>query len=265
MEHGERHLLDRSVGVLKTQHTLNGRTDFVIEIVCHRGANEYAPENTYPSAEKCIAWGVEYVEIDVNTSRDGVMYLFHGPDVGRRTDGTGMFYDLTSTIINTLDAGSWFSPKFAYERIPRLDEFLNWIKGKSKVYFDVKRADHEQLLTLIREVGLENDCFFWSSHSEWSQKLKEIAPEFPVKLNVRHIEDVRDVHQKYGADIVEVSLNNMSTELQNCCADLGIKVMIYHKEKDPEAFRKIINWNVDMINLNHADAFIEVAQEMGIR
>jgi len=237
----------------------------VIEIVCHRGANEYAPENTYPSAAKCIDWGVEYVEIDVNTSRDGVMYLFHGPDVDRKTNGSGMFSDLSSTIIDTLDAGSWFSSEFANERIPRLDEFLNWIVGKSKVYFDVKHADHKKLIALIREVGLQNDCFFWSSDNEWSHRLKEIAPEFPVKFNARHVEGVLDVHKKYGANIVEVGLNNMSIEIQKCCADLGIKVMVYHKEKDPEAFRQIINWNVDMINLNHADAYIEVAQNMGIR
>lgn len=237
----------------------------MIEIVCHRGANEYAPENTYPSASKCIDWGVEYVEIDVNTSRDGIMYLFHGPDVDRKTNASGMFSDLTSTIIDTLDAGSWFSPEFVNERIPRLDEFLNWIKGKSKIYFDVKNANHEPLIALIHEVGLENDCFFWSSNNEWSHRLKEMVPGFPVKFNAQNVEGVRAVHQKYGADIVEISLNNMSVELQNCCADLGIKVMIYQKEKDPEAFRQIIDWNVDKINLNHADAYIEVAKKMGVR
>ena len=46
-----------------------------VEIVCHRGANEYAPENTYPAAQLCIDWGMDYVEIDVNTSKDGVMYV----------------------------------------------------------------------------------------------------------------------------------------------------------------------------------------------
>lgn len=237
----------------------------MIEIVCHRGANEYAPENTYPSAQTCIEWGVDYVEIDVNTSRDGVMYLFHGPDVDRRTNAMGTFGDLTSSVIDTLDAGSWFSPEFAGERIPRLDAFLRWIKGKANVYFDVKAADHRALVDLVYEVGLEKDCFFWSAYADWTLKLREIDPALPVKINVRHVQDVVDAHKRFKADIAEVSLANMSAELQQTCRDLGIRVMIYHPEKEVEAFRRIIDWQVEMINLNHADVFLHVAREMGAR
>jgi len=56
----------------------------MIEIVCHRGANELAPENTYASSQICLDWGVHYVEIDVSTSADGVLYVIHGP--GLETD-----------------------------------------------------------------------------------------------------------------------------------------------------------------------------------
>lgn len=237
----------------------------MIEIVCHRGANEYAPENTYPAAQKCIEWGVDYVEIDVNTSRDGVMYVFHGPALERTTNGHGMIHDMTSTILDTLDCGSWFSPDFKDERIPRLDAFLKWVKGKAKVYFDVKHADPQTLIDLVYEVGLEKECFFWSAHHEWSTELKQRAPEFPVKFNTRHADDVRMMHEKYKADIIEIGLNNMTDEVKQVCQELGIKIMIYHQQKEPESFRQVINWDVEMINLNHADVFLEVAREMGIR
>ncbi|MCB0067590.1 MAG: hypothetical protein KDD77_10585, partial [Caldilineaceae bacterium] len=46
-----------------------------VEIVCHQGANEYAPPNTYAAAQICVDWGMDYVEIDVNTSKDGVLYV----------------------------------------------------------------------------------------------------------------------------------------------------------------------------------------------
>jgi glycerophosphoryl diester phosphodiesterase len=237
----------------------------MIEVVCHRGANEYAPENTYPAAEKCIEWGADYVEIDINTSRDGVPYIFHGPALEHTTDGMGMFYDMTSSIIDTLDCGSWFSPDFKGERIPKLDTFLRWVKGKAKVYFDVKRADHQQLIDLVYETGLEKECFFWSAHHEWSAELKQRAPELPVKFNTRNIADLKRVHQEYNTDIVEIGLNNMTDEFKKTCQDLGIKIMIYHQQKEPESFKEVINWDVEMVNLNHADVFIKVAQEMGVR
>ena len=232
-----------------------------IEIVCHKGANEYAPENTYAAAQRCIDWGMDYVEIDVNTSVDGVLYLMHGPAVDRTTNGTGLFSELTSEQIDRLDAGSWFSPEFAGERVPRLHPFLRWIKGKAKVFFDVKSADHRQLIDLIHEVGLENDCFFWSGSDTWARKLREMAPDLKLKINAGNAEGVMAAHGRYRADIVEVRLSNMSRDLMDACRKLGIVVMIYHQEKDPEAFRRVLEWGVDMINLNHGDVFARIAEE----
>lgn len=109
-----------------------------IEIVCHKGANEYAPENTFAATQLCIDWGMDYVEIDVNASKDGVLYILHGPKVDKTTNGKGRITDLTFEEIDPLDAGSWFHPKYAGERVPRLEPFLRWIKGKSRVFLDVK-------------------------------------------------------------------------------------------------------------------------------
>ena len=232
-----------------------------IEIVCHKGANEYAPENTRAAAQRCIDWGMDYVEIDVNTSKDGVFYLMHGPTVDRTTDGTGLFSELTSEEIDRLDAGSWFSPAFAGERVPRLDPFLRWIKGKAKVFFDVKSADHRQLIDRVYDAGLEDGCFFWSGSDTWALKLREMAPDLKLKINAGNAEGVMAAHGRYRADIVEVRLSNMSRDLMDACRKLGIVVMIYHQEKDPEAFRRVLEWGVDMINLNHGDVFARIAEE----
>ncbi|MFC6656167.1 glycerophosphodiester phosphodiesterase family protein [Roseibium salinum] len=94
-------------------------------IVCHRGACLSAPENTLASLAGAIDMGAEVVEFDVRPSRDGVLYVMHDATVDRTTDGTGRFADMTSDEIDTLDAGSWFSPEFAGERVPRLNTFLD--------------------------------------------------------------------------------------------------------------------------------------------
>ena len=39
----------------------------MVAVVCHKGANELRPENTVAAAQLCIDWGVEWVEVDVNT------------------------------------------------------------------------------------------------------------------------------------------------------------------------------------------------------
>lgn len=234
-----------------------------IEIVCHKGANEHAPENTLAAAKICVDWGMDYVEIDVNTSRDGIFYILHGPKVDETTNGTGTITEMMSEEIDKLDAGSWFAPEFAGEKVPRLEPFLHWIKDKAKLFMDVKSADHRQLIDLVYEVGIENDCFFWSGDNEWALKFRQMAPELQLKINVKNAADVVKAHEIYQANIVEVSLSSMSQKLIDACRQRGIRIMIYHNKKDPEAFREVLRWGVDMINLDHGDVFKEVAAEFG--
>lgn len=232
-----------------------------IEIVCHKGANEYAPENTYAAAQRCIDWGVDYVEIDVRTSKDGVFYLLHDEMLDRTTNGQGPLAERTAAEIDRLDAGSWFDPRFADQRVPRLDEFLRWIKGKAKVYLDVKAADPQQLVDLIHAVDLADDVFFWSGNNMWALALRRLAPHLALKINVKTVEDVVRAHEVYQANIVEVGLAQMSPALQTACQAYGIKVMIYEQQKNREAFRTILDWGAEMINLNHADVFLDVLRE----
>lgn len=233
-----------------------------VEMVVHRGANEHAPENTLAAAKKAIEFGAAYVEIDVRTSKDGVMYIMHDFTVDRTTDGKGFVSGLTSEEIDKLDAGSWFDAKFAGEKVPRLEPYLRWIKGKAKVYFDVKGADLAELIRMIYDVGMENDCFFWFGSDRKAREFRELDKKIPLKINVRTAADVRKAHEEFDADIVEVGLSNMSEELVSTCKELGIKVMVYHPEKDPEAFRKIVEWKADMVNLNHPDVFRAVENEV---
>ncbi|MCZ6774141.1 MAG: glycerophosphodiester phosphodiesterase family protein [Proteobacteria bacterium] len=111
-----------------------------IEIVCHRGANEYAPENTYASAALCIDWQMDYLEIDVNTSRDGVMYVFHGPDLGRTTNDTRKIYESDSHDVDRLDCGAWFGEGFVELSL----------RGLSREIIEACRAMQMKIMVLQR-------------------------------------------------------------------------------------------------------------------
>jgi glycerophosphoryl diester phosphodiesterase len=230
-----------------------------IEIVCHKGANEYAPENSYPAAQLCLDWGMDYVEIDVNMSQDGEFYLLHGPTVDKTTDGVGYIADMTAADIDRLDVGSWFDPKFAGERIPKLEPFLRWIKGRAKVYLDVKRADLERLIRLIYDVGLEHDCFFWFGDKKMAHRFRELAPDLPLKVNVKNVKEFSAAAAQFRANIVEIDLDKVSQPLLDECRRRGLKIMIRYEGKDPAAFQAVLRWGVDMINLDYGDLFLKIA------
>jgi glycerophosphoryl diester phosphodiesterase len=224
-----------------------------LEIICHRGANEYAPENTYASAQICLDWGMDYIEVDVNTSKDGVLYVFHGPGLSRTTNGSGFITHRLAAEIDQLDAGSWFDPRFAGESVPRLEPFLRWLKGQAKVFFDVKRANLAQLIDLVYHLEFEHDCFFWFERGSDALEFRRLAPELALKINVSKVADVVKAAEVYRANIVEVELPDMSRDLVTACRDRRLKIMIHHKKNDPAAFRQILAWEADIANVDHGD------------
>jgi glycerophosphoryl diester phosphodiesterase len=158
-----------------------------IVVVAHRGANHLAPENTMGAAMKCVELGVDYVEIDVRTSQDGVFYILHDKTLDRTTNGTGAIAERDSSYIDTLDAGSWFGKQFEGEKVPRLVPFLNTLKGKIKIYFDVKGADLSELLKVIYAAEFEKDCFFWFSQDEKARELRALDSTIPLKMNATDV------------------------------------------------------------------------------
>ena len=98
-------------------------------ILAHRGASGYAPENTIAAFDLGRRMGANGIETDVQLSRDGSMVLIHDERVDRTTDGSGRVADLTWDELAQLDAGGWFGPEFAGQRIMQLGPFLDRYLG----------------------------------------------------------------------------------------------------------------------------------------
>lgn len=234
-----------------------------IEIVCHRGANQVAPENTYASAQQCIDWGMDYLEIDVNTSRDGVMYVFHGPGLERTTNGAGKIYEMDSYDVDQLDCGSWFGSDHAGARVPRLAPFLEWIDHRIKLFFDVKWADLDALATLVQDLGISETCFFWFGRERLAHQLRSLPVRLPLKINVRSAADVDRAVNDYNADLVELRIHAMNDAMKKRCHEHGLRTMVMHTEDDVDAFNRIIDWKPDLVNVDHADRFLDALARRG--
>jgi len=107
-------------------------------VVAHRGASAYAPEHTLASYRLALAQGADYVEQDLAVTSDGVLICLHDETLERTTDVEHVFpdrrpwlaNDFTLEEIKRLDAGSWFDPKFAGERVPTFQEAIDLVKER---------------------------------------------------------------------------------------------------------------------------------------
>ena len=89
----------------------------------HRGASEYAPENTLSSFYLGLLQGANGIETDVQRTKDGVLVLFHDPTIDRVTNGTGNLCDYTLEELKALKVTANVTNTF-YDRIVTLREFL---------------------------------------------------------------------------------------------------------------------------------------------
>lgn len=94
--------------------------------IAHRGSSSEAPENTLASFRLAKELGADYLELDVQLTRDGVPVVFHDDVITRTTNSkhAHAISDVDLADLRNLDAGSWFGPEFAGEKIPTLEEAI---------------------------------------------------------------------------------------------------------------------------------------------
>ena len=109
-----------------------------VQIIGHRGAAGYAPENTIASFQKAMDLGVDFIELDIHQTADDELVVIHDNNVQRTTNGNGTIENLSLKEIKTLDAGSWFGTEFENEKVPTLDEVLVLTKNKCKLLIEIK-------------------------------------------------------------------------------------------------------------------------------
>ena len=140
--------------------------------VAHRGASSYAPENTFAAYDKALAMGVNHIELDVHLTADGHIVVIHDDTVDRTTDAHGRVADFALSELRSMDAGSWFAPEFAGERIRSLGETLEHYKSKLHFHIEIKQREitgglARRTIDMVRGYGLTDSVTITSFNKAW--------------------------------------------------------------------------------------------------
>ena len=227
-----------------------------IEVVVHRGANDLAPENTMPSADSALAYGATWIEVDVRTSKDGVMYNLHDETLDRTTDGSGNIGERTSDYIDRLDAGSWYDEtRFKGLHVPTIEAMLEGLKGRANVFFDVKNCNLQELVDLVRRTDFSDKSFFWFAREEMLREFVGIAPEMKIKVNAADTVRLEYWKTICTPSIVEIHADKITPEFLDYCHRNAIKVMVGAQGESLDDYRTAIETGADMINLDKPELF----------
>lgn len=158
-----------------------------VQITAHRGSSKRAPENTLAAIRAAIEDGADYAEIDVQETADGVIVVMHDADLARIAGVPRSIWEIRYEELKELDAGSWFGPEFAGERVPSLQEVIELARGKIRLNIELKLNGHqvrleERVVQVIRDHRFEKECVVTSLDYQAVQKTKSLAPELSVGL-----------------------------------------------------------------------------------
>lgn len=240
-------------------------------LVGHRGAMGHAPENTMASFRKGLDLGADWVECDVQLSKDGKVMVFHDPTLNRTSNGTGPLRNRTASQLRSLDAGAWFSPEFKGQRIPTLNELLRWakpcktrsglplgllveIKNKPVSYPGIER----KVAQAIQSAGMAERVVVISFDHAAVKKIKRIAPRlWTGMLYHKPLKDPVARARALKANVVSpaMQLATKSLALRARGAGLTLSVWTVNEEKD---MKKMISCGVDAITTNLPDRLSRV-------
>jgi len=166
-----------------------------ITIHAHRGVSTRAPENTLAAVRDAISAGADYVETDVQLSKDDVLVIAHDSDFSRLGGVAKKVWDLTYEEIRAIPLGSRATPEFRNEITPTLDALLVETKGRIKVNIELKYYGNHQpglarkVVEAVRTRGMLDQVVIQCLEYEPLLEVRRLAPEVPggylLSLNAR--------------------------------------------------------------------------------
>jgi len=221
------------------------------KIVCHRGAETFAPENTLSAIDIAIGLDFKIVEIDVRQTKDDVPVLMHDPLVDRTTNGQGEIKKMNYADVCKLDAGNWFDSSFAEEPVPRLEDVLAHVKGHQEVYIEIKEAEAEILLDMVQDFEMLEECFFWCEDVKVMDQLRLLNKDVRLMARRYDFPTLKDTIERYNPQVIEFEGLKFTNRELKYCKELGILSMSYYKGSRLNIFNKLINSGIDMLNLRN--------------
>ena len=249
-------LLSVVSGSLFTYQIITGETNLNIkyirkmEITAHRGASVKYPENTMAAFRGAKKLGADWIELDVQQTKDRQIVVSHDTNLARVTGVNKDIIDMNYSEIEKLDAGSFFNKKFKGEKIPLLKEVLQYAKDNNiRLNIELKPTGKEkdfekQVVDLIKKYEFENRCVITSQVYSVLEKVKEedkeIKTVYVMSIAIGEITDA-----KY-ADAFSVEASNVNESLVNTVHNSGKELFAWTINTE-ESINNMIDMDVDNI------------------
>lgn len=249
--------------------------------IAHRGASGHAPEHTMESYRLGEEMNGDYIEIDLQMTKDGTLIAMHDEDVSRTSHQEGLVSDLTIEEIKQLDVGSWFNERFPHLAnskftnltVPTLDEIVTEFGTSANYYIETKQPNENpgmtnELIRVLQEHDLinqnvrEGQVIIQSFSEESLKEIHKLEPSLPIiqlisytkkaKISMQELENIREYAVGIG-----VNYKHLSKKYIQQVRDAGLLIHPY-TVNEKSKMKQLIDWGVTGMFTNYPDRLDEV-------
>jgi len=225
----------------------------MVNVIAHRGSGVGPTENTLHGLRMAVEWGVNGVEVDVRSSRDGALVLMHDETLDRTTNGRGRVGDQLLAQLKRLDAG-------AGEQIPTLKEVLNLLKLEKKVvlHMEIKTMNIEaQALQLILEADMHERVVISSFLPSVLKKVNVLDEKITTAYLYHYDKSAIESAQELGCSGLHPLFASVTQTLVQVAQQEGLFVNPWTVDFKEE-MQRLIGFGVDGIITNNPPLLIDL-------
>jgi glycerophosphoryl diester phosphodiesterase len=233
-----------------------------VAITAHRGASHIAPENTMAAFRAALEAGADFVELDVQRTRDGEIVVMHDGDFMRMGGDPRKVSQVTIADISTIDIGSRYDARFAGEHAPLLSDVIALARGHMKINVELKYNVPDPglapaVIALLKRENFTDQVVITSLDYGALKQVKSLEP----RLKTGHIVTaaVGDV-SRTQADFLSLNSAQATPALLERAHAAHKEVAVWTVDK-PEVMQRMIERGVDNIITNEPSLLKRVMQD----
>ncbi len=223
-------LMLAGLGILTAIVAANAiKLDDSVAVTAHRGSSLHAPENSMAAILRAVEEGADFVEIDVQQTKDGTVVLAHDKDLNRVFGLNKRIWEVTYDEIRDLDSGSWFGPEFSGLRIATLAQVIEAVKGRARLNIELKFNGPDKNLAaavvrIVNEHGFAGECILTSLDYEGILLARRAGPGLRTGVIVTSaIGDITGLE----TDLLSVSAGAVTRDLIARAHRRGLEVHVW--------------------------------------
>ncbi len=247
----------------------DANSDYVM-VAAHRAAHKLHPENSISAIKHAIELGVDIVELDVKTTKDGIPVLMHDGTVDRTTNGTGKVKDYTLAELKALSL-KMPDGTITEETIPTFEEALRVIHGNIMVDIDLKTDNVRPIVGAVERTGTNSQVFYFDNDYDLLNEILDLEESSMIMPRAYSYEMADSALKRFSPQVVHIDPSFYTPEVGKLIANgnariwinaLGIPDAMIRKGDIDKAMSNLLQYKANIIQTDEPELLLNYLRKI---